>query len=301
MKKNIILAIFTLWAGFASSQNLELSCGVGYAYYYGDLNTSNLKSSPVTLLGESLNMKNFKLSFSLGARHYFPKIFSIGLNYYHLNLAGYDSDNEAAADPASDAYGRQVRNLSFFSAVNTGFLDLQIEPLRTKKSWDSRKLLFSPYLGFGVGFFQFNPKTMYNGAEVELQPLGTEGQGLPGYANKYRLVDIIIPLNAGLKVYFPSRRVSLALDFNYNHTFTDYIDDVSTVYPNQLDIQAAYQVPNPAKYDLITALSDRGLSKHASGEIRGHDNYDFFLTGQIKFGYILNTGGGRRYYDCYTP
>jgi hypothetical protein len=298
MKKNVIIVLFLALVSNIFSQNMEISGGVGFAYYYGDLNTANLKNSPTTLLGESLNMKNFKFSFSLGARHFFPKIFSVGLNGYHLNLAGYDSDN-GIKDPSSEAYGRHVRNLSFFTAVNAGFLDLQIEPFRNKKSWLKRKLLLSPYVGFGVGFFQFNPKTMYNGSEVELQPLGTEGQGMAGYANKYRLVDILIPVNAGLKMYFPSRRVSLALDFNYNYTFTDYIDDVSTVYPKKIDLQTAYQTSNPTKYTLVSALSDPGLIPHADGEIRGHDNYDFFLTGQIKFGYLINING-RTYYDCYS-
>ena len=133
--------------------------------------------------------------------------------------------------------------------------------------------------------------------EVALQPLGTEGQGLPDYAQKYRLVDITIPVNAGIKVYFPSRRVSLALDFNYNHTFTDYIDVVSTVYPKRIDLQNAYQVSNPVKYNLVIALSDRGIHPHADGEIGGRANYDFFLTGQLKFSYILSNSG-IRYKEC---
>ena len=132
MKKNAIIVLFLALVSNIFSQNMEISGGVGYAYYYGDLNTTNLKNSPTTLFGEGLDMKNFKFSFSLGARHFFPKIFSIGLNCYHLNLAGYDSDN-GIKDPSSEAYGRYVRNLSFFTAVNGGFLDLQIEQFRNKK------------------------------------------------------------------------------------------------------------------------------------------------------------------------
>lgn len=296
--RRIVLILGVASVGSMWAQNLEVSAGVGYAYYYGDLNTKNLEGSPISLFGEGLNMKNFKLSYSIGTRYYLPKFVSVGLNFYHMNLSGYDSDN-GVTDPTDANYGRQVRNLSFHTAVNAGFIDLQIEPFRNKKSWGSYKLIFSPYVGAGVGFFQFNPKTMYNGQEVALQPLGTEGQGLPGYAQKYRLVDIMIPVNAGVKVYFPSRRVSLAIDFNYNHTFTDYIDDVSTVYPKRIDLQNAYQVSNPVKYNLVTALSDRGLNPHADGEIRGHANYDFFLTGQLKFGYILDVSRGTSYYDCY--
>ena len=299
MNKLILVILwFFLAIPLSYGQNMEVSAGVGYAYYYGDLNIKNLEGSPLALFGEGLNMKNFKLSFSLATRYYFPSIFSVGLNYYHLNLCGYDSDNNVT-DPTNEAWGRQVRNLSFHTAVNEVFTDLQIEPFRNKKSWGKKNLLLSPYLGGGIGFFQFNPKTMYNGQEVALQPLGTEGQGLSGYAPKYRLVDITIPINAGIKVYFPSRRVSLALDFNYNHTFTDYIDDVSTVYPKRIDLQNAYQVSNPVKYNLVIALSDRGIHPHADGEIRGRANYDFFLTGQLKFSYILSNNA-IRYKECST-
>lgn len=301
MKNQVkILILIVLYATTSTyAQSTEIIAGVGYAYYYGDLNVKNLGNSPVTFLGEGLDMKNFKLSFSLGARYHFPSMFSVGLNYYHMNLAGADSDNDVT-DPNTDAWGRKNRNLSFHTAVNAGFLDLMIEPLRTRKRWDKRKLLVSPFIGGGIGFFQFNPKTKLGDQEVDLQPLGTEGQGMVGYAQKYRLVDIIIPLNAGVKVYMPSRKVSIALDFNYNHTFTDYIDDVSGVYANPLDFQTAYQSSDPAKYQLVTALSDRGLYHgHAAGEVRGHRNYDFFLTGQIKFGFILG-GTARRYYDCFS-
>jgi hypothetical protein len=279
---------------------MEISAGVGFSYYYGDLNTKNLKGSPVSLFGEALNMKNFKLSYSLGTRYYLPSIFSVGLNYYHLYLSGADSDI-GNVGPTDENYGRQLRNLSFHTTVNAGFLDFQLEPLRNKKSWSKKKLLISPYAGAGIGLFQFNPKTMHNGKEVELQPLGTEGQGLSGYNPKYRLVEIMIPVNTGLKVYLPSRRVSLALDFNYNHTFTDYIDDVSTFYPKKADIQNAYQTSDPNLYNLVSELSDRGLISHAEGEARGHQNYDFFLTGQFKFGYLLDVNKGTKYYDNYQP
>lgn len=294
----LFLAFALLVHQIASAQNMELSLGAGYAYYYGDLNIKNMDKSATSILGEGLDMKNFKLSVSAGARYYFPTIISLGLNFYHMNLSGYDSDNNAT-DPASEGWGRQIRNLSFHTTVNAGFLDFQIEPFRTARAWGRHRLLVSPYVSTGIGFFQFNPKTMLNGQEVELQPLGTEGQGLPGYAKKYRLVDILIPVNVGFKVYMPSRRVSVALDFNYNHTFTDYIDDVSTVYPDPLDYQNAYQISDPTKYNLLTELSDRGLNPHAVGEKRGSTNYDFFMTGQIKFSYIL-FGTGRRYYDCAT-
>lgn len=280
--------------GFGQSH--ELNFGSGFAYYYGDLNTVN-SSGITTVFGESFNTKNFKLSFSLGYRYNFKSIFSLGLNFYHMNLAGYDSDNESAT-PADEGYSRKLRNLSFFTKVNQGFVDLKIEPFRTQKRWVEQKFLVSPYIGGGIGLFQFNPKTMYNGAEVELQPLGTEGQGLPGYKEKYKLSELVIPVSLGVKFYMPKRKFAINLDFNYNHTFTDYIDDVSTVYADPADFQAAYQTSDPNKYALVTALSDRGLIQHAVGETRGHENYDFFLTGQIKFCFLIDDLiGGANYYQ----
>lgn len=295
MRKSALLLLWIISGGLYS-QSQELNLGLGFAYYYGDLNTSNLENSPLTLFGESLDMKNFKLSYSLAYRYNFKNRFSLGVNFYHLYLSGYDSDN-LTTSPSDVSYYRKIRNLSFHTAVNQCFVDLRVEPFRTEKKWLSKKMLLSPYVGAGIGFFQFNPKAIYNGQEVELQPLGTEGQGLPGYASKYRLVELAIPVNMGLKVYFPSRRVALALDFAYNHTFTDYIDDVSTVYPDPVDFQTAYAA-DPVKYNLAIALADPGLIQHAVGEIRGHENKDFFLTGQLKFIFVIPNLSSN-YYGCY--
>lgn len=281
------------------AQFQEINAGVGYAYYYGDLNVTKSSSSAFSLFSEGVNTKNFKMSYSLGYRYNFKNYFSVGLNFYHLYLCGYDSDNDATNNPADGAYQRRFRNLSFHTAVNEGFVDFRFEPLRTDKRWSKKSLHVSPYVGGGIGFFKFNPKTMYNGQEIELQPLGTEGQGLAGYGQKYSLFQMVVPISAGVKITPSNRRYSISLDFNYNFTFTDYLDDVSTVYAKQSDFQAAYQTADPSKYALVSALADRSAAKNAPGDKRGgSQNDDFFLTGQIKFSYYLSNTSKDSYYKC---
>jgi hypothetical protein len=43
------------------------------------------------------------------------------------------------------------------------------------------------YLSMGAIFFKFNPKGKYLNEWLELQPIGTEGQGLPGYDAPYTI------------------------------------------------------------------------------------------------------------------
>ncbi|MEO8734182.1 MAG: hypothetical protein ABI373_07615, partial [Flavobacteriales bacterium] len=50
------------------------------------------------------------------------------------------------------------------------------------------------YLFAGVGAFHFNPQAQYKGNWVDLRPLGTEGQGLPGGPVEYSLTGVCIPM-----------------------------------------------------------------------------------------------------------
>ena len=294
--KKLLVFILVLSFQNAYSQNHEITGGIGYSYYFGDLNTKH-SAQAVALVGDFMDVNNFKMSYSLGYRYNFKNRFSIGLNFYHLYISGYDSDNSDAAD----ALPRKRRNLSFQSAVNEGFVDFRIEPFRTEKRWAKDKALLSPYLGAGIGLMSFNPKTFTSsGEEVELQPLGTEGQGLAGYGDKYSRLQPVVPISLGLKFIPKSRIFAISVDMNYNHTFTDYLDDVSTTYANPADFQNAYQISDPAKYALVTELSDRRPPEFVnSPDIRGNkDNNDYFFTGQIKFSYFIGSSSNVFYKCC---
>jgi hypothetical protein len=286
-------------------QKNELNIGFGYAYYFGDLNIVNSESSVANPIIEGGDIKNFRASYSLGYRYNFKNHFSIGLNYYFMNLAGYDSDNKSTVKWDA-AYSRLLRNLSFHTQVHQSYIDVRFEPFKIARKWDTAKWHFSPYLSAGIGMFQFNPKAFYNGVEYELQPLGTEGQGLPGYKDKYNLSAVCIPVGFGFKMYGPKEKFAISLDLCYSYTNTDYIDDVSGNYANGADFNKAYSADKARLVNDLAIRNLLGQSKNIDynvsyGEIRGNaNNNDHFMTGQIKFSYDL--GGSNKYYRPYrTP
>jgi hypothetical protein len=80
--------------------------------------------------------------------------------------------------------------------------------------------------------------------------------------------------------------MALKLDFLFRKTFTDYIDDVSTIYPDGSLIDK--------KLPLVKELSFRGDeiipgAAYPSGTQRGNpDQKDFYYTGQVKLVYHLH-------------
>lgn len=139
----------------------------------------------------------------------------------------------AGADSLSPKPELKARNLSFESAVT------EFSVLAEYNIFNLEQIRWTPYVFAGIGGFHFNPYAFsQNGNQVYLQPLGTEGQGLPGYAAKpYSLTALAIPFGGGIK-YAISSSVTLGLELGLRKTFTDYLDDVSDAYADAADLFA---------------------------------------------------------------
>ncbi|MEI6852933.1 MAG: DUF6089 family protein, partial [Bacteroidota bacterium] len=164
------------------------------------------------------------------------------------------------------------RNLSFRSYIFE--FSPQIEFNFLQYILGDKKHFISPYIFAGASVFNFNPQANLNSTWYSLHGLGTEGQGttLEGKKNPYSLTSISIPFGIGVKIS-PARFLSLGLEWGIRKTFTDYIDDVSTVYADPV-ILAAENGPEAA------ALADRSLTpgNHtdlARGNPRTKDWYVF--------------------------
>lgn len=164
---------------------------------------------------------------------------------------------------------RQNRNLNFrshiFDLSATFELEIPIKrekghiyDIRGAKGWKYKGS--SIHLFAGLGAFYYNPRTKVDGQWVKLQPLRTEGQGLPDGPDMYKRVSLCIPVGIGLSTRI-SKQWSLALEASYRYTFTDYIDDVSTVYYNPQEL-ALYM--GGAKGDVASYLSNPSLG-YANG------------------------------------
>jgi len=122
------------------------------------------------------------------------------------------------------------RNLHFRSPIYelSGQVEFNFLPYETGNSLYP----FTPFIFVGVSLFRFNPKAEANNGEwVELQPLGTEGQGTTSFQDrkKYALTQFSIPMGGGFKIAV-NKTFNIILEYGIRKTFTDYLDDVSTSY-----------------------------------------------------------------------
>lgn len=206
-------------------------------------------------------------AFGAFIRFYFNKLVGLKLHCYRGVVSGADSNYEGLL-----AY---ERNLSFRSDL----YELGVQGELSFSTFGDRELrMAAPYGFLGVSLFHFNPKTHYQGRWVALQPLQTEGQ-------HYSLVQWAIPMGVGFNLNI-GKRCNVGFELGFRKTFTDYLDDVSSTYP---DI-AALQLENP----LAAALSYRtpeihpGNRENPVGQERGNpQSKDFFMFGGFTFSMVL--------------
>jgi hypothetical protein len=189
-----------------------------------------------------------------------------------------------------DAYGstayQRDRNLSFESTILE--LSPQVEfnffPYETGRS----DYAFTPYLFTGISVFTFNPKAYLGNDLVELQPLGTEGQGING-TKKYKRTALAIPIGGGFK--FNVGSFGVGIEVGARRSYSDYIDDVSTVYPDPVLLQAA-------NGSTAVLLSNRSFSSNDPSLVQPTFNYkqrgdastkDWFVFGGVTIYFRLTS------------
>ena len=190
------------------------------------------------------------------------------------------------------------RNLSFETKVNEFSLMGEYYLFNLYE----RKL--SPYGFAGLALYKFNPYA-YDAAknQIFLQPLSTEGQGLPGYASKpYKLTQVAIPFGGGLK-YVINDDFRVGLELGMRKLFTDYFDDVSGNYADandlfnangQLAVDFAYR-----GYEVPTGNPNYPAKGAQRGSPKSKDYYYFtaiHLTLRINGNGGNGGGGGGRGY-----
>ncbi len=227
----VILTFVSLGALQSSAQQYSVRGYAGGYYYLGDL--APLSSA------FSLSQYNPGLGISVGKE--INKTFDIHLKYTYGRISASDSE-------ARDQ-GRRIRNLSFVSSIYDLGLITEIHLNTWLKGLDKYGLRL--YYSTGVSLFHFNPKTIYKGKLVPLQPLGTEGQGsnLPNTNDKYSLTQVSIPFGFGLQ-FDLNEEFELGFEVIPRWTFTDYLDDVSGAYVPLADLEAV-------NGELSAALSNR--------------------------------------------
>lgn len=265
--RHVLLVIALLNLLFATAQGSsrhnkwsrsELGLMGGASYYVGDLNYKHLNN----LHGAAQLFYRYNIHSRLAYR----------LNFTYAKVS--------AADAESNKSFYVNRNLSFETPIyelGTGieFTYLPFE-LGNNKYWGSAYLLAE------LGLSRINPTTEYEGDEVELQPLGTEGQGTSlSSRNKYSRTQLVVPLAVGCRITL-SENIGLNVEYGIRFLFTDYLDDVGGYRYVDPAVLAAENGP------LAATLSNRSLDGNRFGQ-RGNaatrDWYTFMGIGlNIRLG-----------------
>lgn len=202
----------------ASAQHLEAGILLGGANYIGDLSNNS----------SNLYLKETKFAAGAFVRQNFNDLFAVKLGFNWARISGQD------ANVRNDAFIHD-RNLSFRSSLLEFSLVGDWNILGYQPYALSRP--FSPYIFAGIAGTKFNPKARYQGNWEELQPLGTEGQGMEGFDEPYKRFAFAIPFGIGVK-YALTDRINLGLELGARPTFTDYLDDVSGDYVSYPELLA---------------------------------------------------------------
>lgn len=192
------------------------------------------------------------------------------------------------------------RNLDFSSPI----LQLAVGVDWNVLGFDIREQkAFTPFVTAGAGLFYMNPMTVYEGKKVALHPLGTEGQYLDDYPDQkpYSLFQPSLQIGGGLKLL--TGKFILSVESVMSYTFTDYIDDVSTVYITHSEL---YEKAGPLTAALANRQGEYLNSEPVvvpTGTQRGNQNTnDIFGMITVRVGIPVNSGddarGGSKTIKC---
>ena len=280
-----IVFVFTTIIGAYSQYYVDYGVSVGASNYLGEFGG-----------GEGDRRDGFvdmKLNYSrwtLGGfyRYRISNRFGVKGSLNYIRLSGDDAKTD---NPA-----RRGRNLNFkndmFEALVNG--ELYIYKVNDVGRTGRYSTDFNLYLFAGVGLFYSNPKGQTDAGDwVSLKPLKTEGVD-------YNKLNFTIPLGVGF-YYTINRKYRLGMEIGWRTTFTDYIDDASTVYIAHSDPltasladksspglsaqirdenPGAEKLPYPSTYE---PGRKRGDPEHDDAYVTATVNFSWAIRGRSKF------------------
>jgi hypothetical protein len=256
-----------------SQYNADFGISLGASGYLGDIGGKEFESKG--FIGD-LILKQTNISAGIFFRYKLnPRIaINTSLDYSRIG----------ADDLNSGAGPRYWRNLRFINDIieispKCEFILFQISDLGGSGRYRTSMNIFAHA---GLSFFYHMPRGSKNGYTwVKLRPLETEG-------NSYKKIAFATPFGGGINITH-NRYTRFGLVLNYRQTFTDYLDDISTVFvdPSYLSADAAElanQYIGPEE-DQVSFMP---------GEKRGnHTNNDVFFTVCLTYSKYLM--GGNKY------
>lgn len=264
LKNNILVILLLLFACQISwGQNYlyerhfpgryQIGLQIGGSNYHGDLAAEIVPAETNIMFGAFVKRNN-------------SKNYSMSLQFSYGQISGTDENFE----------NYHWRNLDFYSDIFE--LSWQHEINFRPYGVNINDYRGTPYLFTGISMFAFNPKSEYNGEELVLRKLGTEGQNLADGPKKYKLIQPALILGMGYK-YNLTSKIEIGLKVGFRKTWTDYLDDVSAEYPD-------YTLLSAQNGDATANMSHReielGFEPVRSGTMRGDPSLkDWYVFGGV--------------------
>jgi opacity protein-like surface antigen len=234
----------------------ELGVLGGTMHYFGDLNTN-------------FDLRHPGFSATAVARYNFNNRISLRLSADLGSIKGNDAWSKNIFE--------QRRNLSFQSTITDLSLIGEFNFLPYNHGSQSEN--FTPFLMAGMSFFNYNPKTEYNGKLVELRPLGTEGQ----FRNsEYSTGAAAFLYGGGFKIDLTDKW-SLNFEISARKVYTDYLDDVSGLYPDQRNVK---RLRSELAANLVDRSGEPKIGQVGRQRGNGRDN-DSYVTTSIGIVYYF--------------
>ncbi len=308
LKALFIFGIVVIMSGqSAEAQNKRMfepystvGFGLGTSTYIGEIAPYRF---PIQTLTRTIRW-NINGSYT---RHFTPSL-AARVSLTVARIAGDDEYFNRGGKPNANNY---IRNLHFRNDLKEVSV-VGIYQIVPDGRSSSRRANFTPYIFAGIGIVAHNPKALtpklYDNQEwVSLQPLGTEGQGQPGYEKPYSLVTYSIPVGLGFR-YKYNQRLNVSIEGGFRFTGSDYLDDVSGKYadPNVLKSDLAQYMANRSLEDvaartgkdrnatakqLYPDLQDpfaQNITNFDVGDLRGSPSKDdAYFLGSVQINYVL--------------
>jgi hypothetical protein len=295
MRKIIVLCFLLLSLSSSAQYAYDFGVHAGVSNYLGEIG-----GKEGTRRNFVSDIKIAKTQFAVGgfARYKVLPMVSakVGLNW--LRIEGNDN--------TSTNRGRVGRNLSFRNDLIETELTAQVFFYEIQDLGKPYKYQndFKMYAFGGIAGFYSNPKAHYDGEWVALQPLQTEGV-------HYSKFGASIPLGLGLCVTL-SKKHRIGWEIEWRTAFTDYLDDISTVYadPSKLKSPTAIALANrrgelpaddagAAPAENYMPGSKRGDPSHNDSYLSTSFYYSYVMRGKsnfyrAKFGSIFKRKGSKK-------
>lgn len=294
-RRSLHFALAALFVAFGLSSAKaqyawDVGIHVGGANYLGEMGG---KDEPRRDFVWDMKLSQTRWAIGGFARRKINRLLSVNTGLLYLRIQGADALTE-------DYRPRRGRNLNFRNDMIEWYLRPEFTIFQDNDlGGRGRYRLDFRLFGYaGIALFYHNPKGQINreGDFYALQPLQTE-------LVDYSRIGVAVPVGLGFH-FTKKRRHRFGFDMGWRTTFTDYLDDVSTVYEDpslmpggvggladQLADQSSFAyaddptLPAPQNYGWWNDTP--GPSKKPKN-IRGDPTHnDSYLTLTFTYSYVL--------------